>query len=64
MAERCLGKIYTNPRNPEDHDPYLGWIDSSHIVENITLWKYTEFLEAAAASAARGMYVAHHSGVP
>ena len=64
MAERCLGKIYTNPRNPKDHDPYLRWIDSSRIVENIGLWKYHEFLEAAAASTARGMYVAHHSGVP
>jgi len=66
-ATRCLGEVYKNPRNTEDHNYLLGWIDSSRIVDKIGLWKYHDFLEdaaSAAASAARGMYVAHQSVVP
>jgi len=63
MADNCLGNFYPNPRNPEDHDSYLRWIDSSRIIDQIGLWKYHEFLEAqqsppTEALDKRGMYVA------
>jgi len=63
MATRCLGEVYRNPRNPEDHNNILGWIDFGNIMDILSLWKYNDFLEAQQSPPAdplekRGMYVA------
>jgi hypothetical protein len=64
-AALYLSEVYRNPRNPEDHDHLLRWIDSDGIIENIGRRKYLDFLQAQQSPPTEtlrklGMYVAQH----
>jgi hypothetical protein len=65
IAALYLSEVYRNPRNPEDHDHLLRWIDSDGIIENIGRRKYLEFSRAQQSPPTEtlgnlGMYVAQH----